>query len=123
MGFWGVGSDENDGTYDKLGVGIVGRANGVELTAKGRKEAKKDFPTLEKTPGVVIWFVKQGIAVPKNIMKKTICTLKKEDPDKDPIGWYEPNKRKTAIRREIKMLNNRIDTGKPKACKIKGIFG
>ena len=91
MGAWGYGSDENDDTYDILGMSIAQRVGGVQLTAKGRKQAQKDFATIEpKTPGVVVWFVKQGINVPKTIMKKTIRTLEKEDPDTDECSYkYE----------------------------------
>ena len=36
MGAWGLGSDENDTTYDSVGFGIFERLQGVALTEEGK---------------------------------------------------------------------------------------
>lgn len=127
MGVWGFGSDENDSTYDALGMGIAERLPGLKLNKLGRQEMKKHFKDMPKDdkeyPGVVIWYVKQGIEVPKGYMKKVIATLKKEKVrDED---WFDDGakKRKKEIVKEIKMLEKRILTGKFTRVKVKEIFG
>ena len=39
MGAWGLGSDENDWTYDEIGFGIQDRFSGGALTAEGARAA------------------------------------------------------------------------------------
>jgi hypothetical protein len=125
MGAWGVGSDENDTTYDILGMSIGARVSTRTPTKQERKEIKKDFKKLstrDTTPGVVLWCLKQRIMLPVSVLKKTIRTLEKENVEEE--GWFQPSMRRKAIRKEMKILKKVIDTGKiQRLKKVKGIFG
>ena len=97
------------------------------LNKLGRQEMKKHFKSMPKEdkeyPGVVIWYVKQGIEIPKGYMKKVIATLNKDKVQYD--DWFDDGakKRKKEIVKEINMLEKRILTGKFTPVKVKGIFG
>ena len=123
MGVWGFGSDENDNTYDILGMSIGDRVQAAKLSKEGRQEFAQYFERFkqeEKTPGVVMWFLKQGISVPRATLRKTIRLLKAEKVDE---SWTDPSKRKKEIKREIKIIEKVIACGQaPKRLKVKGIF-
>ena len=121
MGTWGYGSDENDETYDILQLGISDRVSFDKLTAQGRQTMKRHFnkmPMQNKTPGVVVWFLKQGILVSKQAIKRAIHSLENEDTQ----GWVGPDKRKKEIKKEVKMLKKAIASKQaPTRMKTKGI--
>ena len=81
----------------------------------------KSFKSDQKTPGVVIWFLKQGISIPVTTLRKTLRTLRAERVDDG--GWFDSKRRVKEIKREIKIIQQVISTGKvPKRLKVKGIF-
>ena len=71
MGCWGLGSDENDWTWDDVGLGIMERASGFELNALGRSAdglvkaiVEDSGPGVLNRVGAVIFLLKQGCTVP-----------------------------------------------------------
>lgn len=124
MGAWGYGSDENDSTYDILGMSIGDRASAMQLTTKDRTQMRKYINAIlpeHKTPGVVVWCTKQGIKLAKADLKVTIQRLKMENVDEG--GWFEPNKRTKEIKNEIRMLKKVVSTNNaPKHTRVRGIF-
>jgi regulator of replication initiation timing len=108
MGAWGFGSDENDETYDLLGLGIMDRVYSGKLTTKGRRLMKEHFDNMsmeDKTPGVVMWLLKQGVVVSKVAMQNAIVSLENEDIQ----DWLEESEeREKEIKKEVKMLKKAI---------------
>ena len=93
MGAWGFGSDENDLTYDSLGLGIMERfESDTGLSEEGKKEFWKQLANeggplhrmaiegchTAETIGTVVWLVKQGALVPIAVIEVTIAALEFE---------------------------------------------
>jgi len=166
MGAWGVGSDENDGTYDilsRIGVGFGARVAGseripqarimqmsqdlnrtltklskkykvistpgvlVDQTAKRsvRGKSKKRSRSLGKPrkvripntefAGVVIWALKQGLRVSKIHLElarqQLTYELEQLVDGENNVGWRDPDKRRSAIRGEIRNIDQAIQRG------------
>ena len=126
MGAWGYGSDENDHTYDILGLSYGDRALGRKLTVDELEDFAQDFKRFkreQKTSGVVMWFLKQRVMIPQPELKRTIRFLKAEQLVFDRSKWFDAAKREKEIKREIKVIKNIISTGRiPRYLKVKGIF-
>ena len=116
MGRWGLGSDENDGTYDRVFTSIMDRVQGgvgipAELRSDYVKEivqANTDLDVL-KLPGVVIFLLKQGCPVPVDKLRDVREQLEAED-----YWWTFPTKgqeRKAVIESEISMIDAAIGNG------------
>jgi outer membrane protein assembly factor BamA len=115
-------SDENDETYDRLGLGIMDRVCSGKLTAEGRRLMKEHFDKMsmeDKTPGVVMWLLKQGVVVSKVAMKNAIASLENEDIQ----DYLESEERKKEIQKEVKMLKKAIAQERaPRRVKTRGIM-
>ena len=74
MGAWGLGSDENDPTYDSVGFGIFERLQGVALTEEGKvsltAELQAERPAALNEPGVVVLLIKLGCALDQKRCRK-----------------------------------------------------
>ena len=79
-GVWGLRSDENDGTYDQLELGLDDRATGVELSDEGRATLipmlEEGLPNCFNAPGVVLLLIKQRAhAMRPEVIERTIKSL------------------------------------------------
>ena len=112
MGAWGFGSDENDTTYDLLGVGVMERGSGVTLNDESKKTiaSELDKEGALSSVGVVVWLIKEGALVPVATIEATRKALEAEDPEKGGC-WKDPEKRKQEIDKEVALLKRAIEAG------------
>ncbi|KAL3905634.1 MAG: hypothetical protein SGILL_009600 [Bacillariaceae sp.] len=110
MGAWGLGSDENDWTYDAVGLGIDERMDGISLSEQGRSGLVKELLEMDSNVltnvGVVIWLLKLGCPVPMKALMATRATLVAEK-----VGSMFPDKieeRKAIVGREIQMIDSAL---------------
>jgi hypothetical protein len=112
MGAWGLASDENDWTYEYLGMGIGERAFGVVLTDDGKQhiwlsmkhDVQDDVPI-----GVIVFLVKAGALLPVAVIQGGVYALKDEIPgDFFPV---DVERRCEIVKEEIKMLEKAIEEG------------
>mmetsp|Transcript_251 Transcript_251/g.920 ORF Transcript_251/g.920 Transcript_251/m.920 type:complete len:121 (+) Transcript_251:120-482(+) len=107
MGFWGLGSEENDHTMDFVDDALGDDKHFEELSGEGRelkkasrnaiwseiaKHAADDRDCAGVVPvGVVIWCVKQGAKVPMESLRAALADLQSHD---DSFMYFEPEDRK-----------------------------
>lgn len=114
MGAWGLASDENDWTYDDLGMSIKERMTGVALTDKGKEniwnDLRHDFGDGTTGPlGVIVFLVKVGALLPVTVIEASVESLEAEVP-----GTFFPNdavRRAEVVQDEIKLLKMAIEGG------------
>ena len=84
MGVWGLGSDENDATYDAVGIDLMERVSGVSFVNPGQEDPRleklpadlrKNKPQVFDQPGVVILLLKLGCAVEVEAIQKAQSAL------------------------------------------------
>ena len=84
MGVWGLGSDENDATYDAVGIDLMERVSGVSFVNPGQEDPRleklpadlrKNKPQVFDQPGVVILLLKLGCAVEGEAIQKAQSAL------------------------------------------------
>jgi hypothetical protein len=104
MGWWGYNSYDNDGNFDELGHAVTysGRKTKINREKATKLFKKKSF----RIPGPVIWAIKRKIKVSKSA-KKHACKQLKKELNNIEVGWTDPNKRRSAIKKELKMLKCR----------------
>lgn len=116
MGWWGVHSDENDDTYDVLGLGIGLRISGAgakisdqERTKANRIFAQSAAKAGEALPGVVCWGLANGFKVGLTKLRQADRMLRKELAEKENVkGWRDFGARKRAIRSELKWIEHAL---------------
>jgi hypothetical protein len=113
MGAWGLGSDENDWTFDAAGLGIFERMTALihplsltkadewvdELVSK----YGKDFPA-----GLVIFFLKLGLGLPKATLEHALETLKAELTGGEATTYSDKTSRYEVIEQEIEMISDAL---------------
>lgn len=112
MGAWGYGSDENDTTYDLLGIGIMERSCGVTLGNESKKSIASELEARGalNSVGVVVWLVKVGAVVPVAALEATIRALETEYSEAG--GWFaDSDKRMQEIQTEMALLKRTIEAG------------
>ena len=116
MGCWGVGSDENDGTWDKAGFGIMERAQGISLSEKGRsgegmvkdRETSVHFDSPADL-GMVIFCLKLGCPVPLPALAEAKAQLKNEEKGAEfPENIEERAKH---VEEELAMIEEAVENG------------
>ena len=84
MGVWGLGTDENDATYDAVGFDLMERVAGVSFVNPGQEDPRleklpadlrKNKPHVFDQPGVVILLLKLGCAVEVEAIQKAQSAL------------------------------------------------
>jgi len=115
MGAWGLGSDENDWTYDTVGFGILDRMSGVGLTEEGRAADGfvKDVVEMSGSDnvldnvGVAILLLKLGCPVPVTKLQSVRAKLAAEkDGELYPDNAEE---RKAVVEKEIQLVDSAIE--------------
>ena len=126
MGAWGLGSDENDWTYDAVGLDISDRLFGIQLTEEGRSKFVQHVLEFNSSngngdninnakdsvlnlPGVVVFLLKLGCTVPL----KHICTAREALANENYHESY-PSKaaeRQIVVQGEIAMMDAAMDNG------------
>ena len=109
MGAWGLGSDENDPTYDSVGFGIFERLQGVALTEEGKvslpAELEAERPAALNEPGVVVLLIKLGCALDQDTIRGAISVLRAEHiSEENSSGWSDFEGRKAVVLQEILLL-------------------
>jgi len=81
---WGLGTDENDATYDAVGFDLMERVAGVSFVNPGQEDPRleklpadlrKNKPQVFDQPGVVILLLKLGCAVEVEAIQKAQSAL------------------------------------------------
>ena len=110
MPAWGYGSDENDETYDILGLSADQRSGNIGVNEAGRREKWLTVSANDRIPvGVVVWFVKQGCKVPVHRLEAAIRDL--EAYDARTSGYVDANERARAVLTEISLLRRAVAAG------------
>jgi hypothetical protein len=116
MGAWGLGSDENDTTYDSVGFGIFERLQGVALTEEGKvsltAELQAERPAALNEPGVVVLLIKLGCTLDQDTIRAAVTALDAElISDANSSGWSDVEGRKAVVRHEILLLEAALKSG------------
>ena len=116
MGRWGFGSDENDWTYDLVGLGIEDRVEGIRLTKHGRSSNGfiKDLVEEEGTSilddvGVVVFLLKLGCPIPLDKLQAARIALARENRSDQFAGHFK--ERRAVVKQEIRMIDAAIANG------------
>ena len=118
MAPWGFGSDENDATHNELQRHIPRHLVIMEQIPDIDKDTlRSHISNLMLTPGVVVWYVKQGVILPETILKNTVQELQQEIDNK----WYN-DERRDEIEYEIGLLKKCILTNKAEATGVYTYF-
>jgi hypothetical protein len=126
MGTWGLQSDENDGVWDGLGLGIEHRMQGLAPLqldhAAMMKQVNGDYP--DKIPvGICIWLLKMGCGLKQDILRKCLADLQRELTGETPYGDKED--RRKVIRVEMVMVDAALanEDGYAPDESVKGVLG
>ena len=113
MGAWGCGSDENDETYDTIGLSINHRIQVVEINESGRRVMAAELVNGElEHVGVVVWFIKQGALVPLPALREAVEKLLSEKEAGGAEEWGDNTTLRLAeIDKEVALLNRAIEAG------------
>ena len=113
MGAWGLGSDENDWTWDALGMGIQERAQGFGL-ADGAQRRFVDV-VVDQSPmgtdvlnhtGVTILLLKKGCTIPREHLEN--CRRKLAAEKSEEIYPNDTEERRRIVREEIEIIDHAI---------------
>jgi len=108
-----LGSDENDWTYDCLGLDVMDRGSGVKLNDASKKTIAFEDPEIAGAlgeVGVVVWLVKSGALLPVVALEATVKELEAEDPEQKGYG-KDAEERKQEIDKEVALLKRAIEAG------------
>lgn len=90
MGTWGIGSDENDDTYDYAGFDIVTRITGAPKLSEEAKILAWDNNDNDAPLGYIIMLIKAGCVLPPDIINNAIHKLKSKKDKIDKVVFeYE----------------------------------
>lgn len=132
MGAWGDYSDENDNTYDALGLSVAHRLVGAQIEPHEREAAGREFAKSvvvhagDALPGVVRWGLLNGLRVGGPALRRAASMLKKElkalDSGENERDWNDPKSRVRSIKSELKAIDYALQNdGFGRKGKVRGI--